>query len=456
MTAFAIMFAFTACNDEIDDFADNGNNIENQLAADEDLLEIAISNTGEGMSRATRPMGSSAAGNTVEEIMLKVYSKATTGPEDFTLDQAVNLELATGVTTNLNVANVACTKVSPEMGFKLTFKNNSTEVTNPANGENLSNNIQLKVSGLAENKLYKIVAYGYNPKPSSTFPYGTLSEEKCTFKTTNNALTDYALEEVFAGSVERGTKMVADKGVKFVSAPRVLLTRQVAGMLAYFKVPAFVFDQKVKYVKVYANQEAKDFSFPALTDFNGSNMNTTFDDPNNKLIEIMVFNMENAAKNYNEVTNSDDYYTNGVTSQNDINGKFGLAEGYADIAPADLKIVKDSFFGARYLLPYDKHYTSQTLFVKLLDKDNKVLKTVKVTTAKAPKDGTKYEYDIRCNNFYSIGKKLLTNTTTPDPGTNPDPGTDPDDKPIDLGASDQILVEINDAWSVLHNMDIEE
>ena len=44
----------------------------------------------------------------------------------------------------------------------------------------------------------------------------------------------------------------------------------------------------------------------------------------------------------------------------------------------------------------------------------------------------------------------------PDP-ENPDPQPNPDpDKPVDLGATDQIIVEIKDAWDVLHDMDVEE
>ena len=60
-----------------------------------------------------------------------------------------------------------------------------------------------------------------------------------------------------------------------------------------------------------------------------------------------------------------------------------------------------------------------------------------------------YAYDIRCNNFYSIGQKLATDTTDPDP-ENPDD----DDEPIDL-RSNKINVRINDAWAVLHNMGVE-
>ena len=92
---------------------------------------------------------------------------------------------------------------------------------------------------------------------------------------------------------------------------------------------------------------------------------------------------------------------------------------------------------------------------------NEPLKTLKVTTNNYASPATQYNYDIRCNNFYSIGKKMSTGNTTgnkPDPENpdpNPDKPTDPD-APIDLGATDQIVVEINDAWDVLHNMGVEE
>ena len=175
----------------------------------------------------------------------------------------------------------------------------------------------------------------------------------------------------------------------------------------------------------------------------------------------MEFDMATAASNWNNGSPAEDYYTtNGGTADYVVPASQakGLATGYK---PAEgLKLKADAFFGARYVLPYDKHYNAQTLKVVMYGIDGKVLKTLKVTTDNVPTDGSTYNYDIRCNNFYSIGRKMATDNTDgnkPDP-ENPDPEyPDPKpDTPIDLGSTDQIVVEINDAWDVLHNMGVEE
>lgn len=78
------------------------------------------------------------------------------------------------------------------------------------------------------------------------------------------------------------------------------------------------------------------------------------------------------------------------------------------------------------------------------------MKTLNVVTDQIPPEATKNAYDIRCNNFYSIGKKLDTDST--DGG---DPNPDPDE-PVDLSGNTDIKVIVNDAWKVLHNMGVEE
>lgn len=123
--------------------------------------------------------------------------------------------------------------------------------------------------------------------------------------------------------------------------------------------------------------------------------------------------------------------------------------------PTKLTLVENSIFGGRYLIPYDKHYDAvsgegSTLTIELQDADGTALRTLKVKTDQSMSGpATQYFYDIRCNNFYSIGQKLKTDTTDPE-----EPG-DPDE-PIDLSSKSEIKVQINDAWKVLHNMDVED
>ena len=117
------------------------------------------------------------------------------------------------------------------------------------------------------------------------------------------------------------------------------------------------------------------------------------------------------------------------------------------------------------MLPYDAHKDSQTLYIELQNGDGDALKTLNVTTTEAPDlseetnktTDAKYAYDIRRNNFYSIGKKLATDNTDgdeDDDDKNPDPDNDKDN-PIDVSEENEIVLLINDSWDVLHDMDIE-
>lgn len=103
-------------------------------------------------------------------------------------------------------------------------------------------------------------------------------------------------------------------------------------------------------------------------------------------------------------------------------------------------------------MPYSEHATdvdAVTLSVIFYDGSNNVLATKNVTTNNFTSPQTKTNYDILCNNFYSIGKKLEVDSTTGEDGD------DDDDKPIDLSSTDEITVLINDAWEVIHDMGLE-
>lgn len=478
---FAGTLAFTACQNETIIYVDeNGNPIENvELKEGEGLLKINLSNTSEN-SRAVRPVGSSAAANNVNVVKIYVFKGANTasGNVDYKFDNTVGV--ATGIDNVSAASGVITVKNFTSTAGEHEVKEDSWE-------DHTDQTKTIKLTGLAANSKYKFVAVGYNvadPESNTDNPYedpSGLSNGSTTLEYfTTNALasgkTDYAIEELFAGvSAENATQ--ADKG-SFNTPASVTLTRQVAGMLGYFdNVPTKINSSVVKYVRVYANDEYTQFKWPAQllgtgSPFNGDTQAEagTGETKGNKYL-LMEFDMSKIATNWNEGTPSDDAYTfydcssTGLskddTSETDkgSGSKAPLAENYK--APAGLKLKENSIFGGRYIIPYAAHVESQTLTVELQDASGDALKTLKVTTNEVPSQiaseaaPTKYAYDIRCNNFYSIGKKLYTDNTggDPDPDTpdNPDP-----DEPIDLSSNTNIVVIINDAWEVLHNMGVEE
>lgn len=476
---FAGTLAFTACQNETIIYVDeNGNPIENvELKEGEGLLKINLSNTSAD-SRAVRPVGSSAAANNVNVVKIYVFKGANnaSGNSDYKFDASI------GVTTADNVS--AASGVITVKNFTSTAGEH--EVKEDSWEDHTDQTKTIKLTGLAANSKYKFVAVGYNvdnPSSNTTNPYGepSLSNGTTTLDVfTTTALgeekTDYDIEELFAGvSAENATQ--TDKAA-FNTPASVTLTRQVAGMLGYFyNVPTKINGSVVKYVRVYANDEYTKFKWPAqlLTDddFNGDTKQTTVGSGNgesttgtNGKFLLMEFDMSKIATNWNGGAPTVDAYTFSSFGENGAignetagatitsDGKAPLAENYK--APAGLKLVANSIFGGRYIIPYAAHVNTQTLTVELQGTDSKALKTLKVVIedSKVPTSASKYAYDIRCNNFYSIGKKLYTDNTGGDPDPTPE---DPDpDEPIDLSSNTNIVVIINDAWEVLHNMGVEE
>lgn len=430
---FAAM-AFTACTTEVIYVDSDGNPVEHvDLKEGEGLLSVAVSST-DVSTRNVRPVGSSAAANNVNVVKVYAFS-ATTDAGSYTFDNTVGVKDGQG-------------GISGTEGIITITMDGTVSDYIPSTGSHIEEKKNITLTGLDPAKYYKFVAVGYNDADGQVNPYGEPSLESGTTSlaafTTSTAKTGYEIEELFATQSANATKGdVKDQGT-------LTLTRQVAGMLAYFKnVPATIDGKAVAAIRIYANKSFTQFTYPATTDFNG----TTAGSDNDLLMEFIMADISTG-------TDADGYYTfntlsNGSVSDNGSSnsGKAPIAKGYEASMPTNLTLVANSIFGGRYLIPYDQHYdtpSSSTLIVKLEDGEGSPLRTLKVTTDQTT-SVDKYAYDIRCNNFYSIGQKLKTDTTDPDP----EGGTDPDE-PIDLSSKSEIVVQINDAWKVLHNMGVED
>lgn len=442
MAAFATAMAFTACSNEDEMPAvDNGNGT---LGLDEDYIEIAISNTGTGTTRAARPVGSSAADNNVNKVQLVFLNEEGT---QVTIDDdgenTLKIEAADG-----------------ESGYTITdglISYNTADVDENVPGDTYheTKKAKLKVSGLTANAKYTIIAYGYN---GNAFPYGTATLESGQkyFKTGDHNLSGFNLEEVFAASTTAqvtGNLGTAEAPVyKFNSSVRIELTRQVAGMLAYFKnVPATINDQKVDKITVEANSKSDGFYFPGQLYSSNNGLNgiaaTGFTTGTDSDV-LLTFSGLSSCKT-TTLDNGAEVY---------IFGDDETAEGkkykLADNMPTNTSLVceDNTLFGGRYILPYsahaDKPTNSTTLVVKFYASGNETPLATKLVRTQDENTTNKSMYDILRNNFYSIGKKLATDSTD---GGDED---DDEDDPIDLSASDELVVLVNDAWAVIHNMEV--
>ena len=393
MSAFALMMALAACSNEEITTTQGG---EETLLASEDVIEISLTNTS---SRAARPMGSSAAANNVNKLVLSVLDAGGT--------------VQTGVNVLLMDNNVAVSKGNGTATIDWT----ATAGENPYNDSH-DDSKTIKLTGLTASTTYTIVAYGYNGDPC---PFTVTSKDDVTPPTT--------VEEIFA----EVTTVTTDGDGHFKNTT-ITLERQVAGLLAYLKnVPAKIDNKDVNKVQIKANKKTTKFKFSTNNALNGLADRVS---DNNVLLTF-------------DVSSYSDGNSDGIL---DITGNVYATEYTTAMRPSGLQLLDGTLFGACYVLPYDQHYADNTLVIEFLDGTGAVLETLAVKSS-IQVEGSYYQYDIRRNNFYSIGKKLYSDNTGGDPDPDPDP-VDPD-TPIDLSGKDKIEVIINDAWAVLHDMTIE-
>lgn len=493
MAAFASALAFTACTNDDAPFTapGEGEGSITEKVVEGATFEINLSGHANGTTKATRPMGSSAADNNVNTIQLKIYAYNTTTSswDAVTLDTdgasipegQLALKYVSGDATN------AANSILTDGIIKYAEANPDGEGV-PGTDQHINKRAKIEVLGLEAGKKYQFVAYGYNGGTNTTtYPYtggpvsvdsddDTRISENGTFLakvgTVSNPYSD--IEEIFAASDVAETFSDTEDGnnVKFTMTPSLTLTRQIAGMLAYFKdVPMYLgkYDEanetqyRVEKMDIVASHKATDFYFPAMLittpEFNGI---MATDD---KEEVVMTFNFDEIATNYpdnatKEIKNDDDqnsedvFYTFNTISKNTISATTGtknpnaepFAQNYSGVTDR-LTLEANTIFGARYLLPYDKHYGEATLKIRFyaeVSGKEVLLEERDVTTNQIPAGGTSTAYDIRCNNFYSIGQKLDTENNDPN---NPD-------IPISLKGKN-ISLRINDAWDILHNMGIE-
>lgn len=156
--------------------------------------------------------------------------------------------------------------------------------------------------------------------------------------------------------------------------------------------------------------------------------------------------------------------------------------GFWKNANANQTLVAGSVFAGEFIIPFLQVSGTNTFELQLLNGDN-ILKTwnvqvpTKVTsgssenniaagiTATWANDGDLI-YNIYRNHLYSLGMKTndIEGGVDPDPENpnpdpkpepDPDPNPNPEDKPEDLSKGQDLLINVNDNWEIIHNMEID-
>lgn len=421
--ALVVMMALAACTNEV--IEPSGDN-DLALGQGEDVIRISLSNT--AGTRAARPIGSSEALNNVNRIAFKFLTSGTTESEDIKLEGVIDEsgETVPGYTVEGNVLKLPSSYTAE---------------------------IKVKFSGMTKGS-YKIIAYGYNytagTDGSDAFPYSmALANDKGSNMLYKVTGVTTAVQEIFAGCNE-GTYIGVNEFGKFETVPNIKLTRQVAGLLAYFKnAPVFVNNTKVAKVTVSYKANVEGFYFPASMIY-GTGFDAAYngvkpdqgDWHQKTYANLLTFDMSKAS-NYN-----DEHLDNGDCYK--FNDSYLLADGMSEIA--GLQCQANTLFGSRFLVPFPAYadfgvngYDCATLNICYWDAEGNMILSVPLRNGGSEEDdlhAASYQYGIKCNNFYSIGKK----TETGDGGT---------DEPIDIQEPtgyDYANVSISSDWEDSHDL----
>lgn len=432
----AVMMAFTACVKEKIVYVEKGEETEImddiELQPGEGVIEFSLS---DAISRAARPLENSDAANNINRIAFKFYRFETA-----ILDEGVTISEVCGIDGSSSSNGVTVSD------------NNIVQIPDNLLGRITS--LKLRLSGLKACAEFHIVAYGYHCGESEDELEAKYDEGmiwKYTPPELNEVPQNHIDEEIFAGHVQT---VVNAFGLFEEGTVTLTLTRQVAGLMACLNcVPAYVQDDNKDNIKVgkitigtYLPLEGIKFPADLLGDknlddknYNGivSTSNSSF-----QFVPLLTFDMEKASNYFDSDLKPGDYYTfaSNILYADEMKASFSLSE-----SPESETGV---LFGSCFLCPFNNgsHHSKfadngyATLNIIYYDVNDNEIKRVHLKTSNYSGDDDKalnsdaYQYDILCNQFYSIG------TVEKPMNINPKSGYD------------TYTVRINNDWTYVHDI----
>lgn len=459
-TAVLSALAMASCSkDDVTNVAPSENNGVSQV------IEIAVDNGGDGLTtRAGRPLFSSEAKQTIEKVTV-VVCNATDNKVVAKFDEA-NWQ---GVSESYDDASGHGRKI------RFTF----------AEGEELGEGN------------YNVYAFGYHTASDVTSQYkvgdqdlgaylsGLDTEGNSTLtkdlKITNSETGDtYNAEELFAGSTTISvTKADNDFSVGMT------LHRQVAGIYAYVMNIPYI--KGAKYLDLYAEKRNNDLVLGHFYDaVLGANGTVENGEKVNNQVNVVNGTNESAQRTLVSRITLTDWFTEIQDVNNDgIIDRYGykksddgktLVENTAEqiwknpYTSNKVNFVKGSAFSGEFIIPFQKG-NSQT-FVLELRNDDSDLRTWNINlpsldlinnedltiwgesdwNTSAASGESQSAYSVLRNHLYSVGTK---STENPGGGTDPEEPTPGTEDPEDLSTKQDLLLQVNDNWELIHKMEID-
>ena len=430
---------FSACSSDDAVVSTEGQN----EAVQQIVLQVASS--GDGLTtRAGRPLYSSEALQTIQNVRVLIYNTATSA---IVKDAKLDWKTST------------------------TYTNHGRQLTLTYKGD----------ERLSEGN-YKVMAVGYSDNSDYTYDLdvtGTSLTGKTYKDITATLKADKKdAEEVFAG--DAALTIGADKNITNLTSGEengvaVTLHRQVAGSFGYFQnIPASVNGTAAATLRLVVRGKNDKLTF--------NNFNSSFTTTGNT-IKYYV----NGSTSTGHALATDAKFNNNeggyVLYSIDLEKWFPSLDENGDGVlnakdtwkhPVDVKtqVVKGSVFGSNFVIPFALTHEKSTMELQLLDAAGNIIKTWTVsipasdvnhdTTNGNVADESSSIFNVVRNHMYNLGVKTSTGTTTtpdpskPDPDPNPDPSdpTPDTDEPEDLSKSQNLILKVNDNWEVIHQMEL--
>lgn len=425
--------------------------VVNTTAQNEAVQQIVlqVASSGDGLTtRAGRPLYSSQALQTIQNVRVLIYNTAT---KAIAKDAKLDWKTST------------------------TYDNHGRQLTLTYKGD----------ERLSEGS-YKVMAVGYSDNSDYTYALDVTSADALTG--TYNDITATLkegkkdAEEVFAGDAALtigNDKKITNLTEGEENGVAVTLHRQVAGSFGYFQnIPASVNGKAAATLRLVVRGKNDKLTF--------NNFNSSFTTTGSTIKYYVNGSTStgHALAADAKFNNNDEGY---VLYSIDLNTWFpvgdenndGLlnAEDKSWTHPESVKtqVVKGSVFGSNFVIPFALKHEKSTMELQLLDADGGIIKswTVSIPAADVNNDATNGNvadesasiFNVVRNHMYNLGVKTSNGTTpTPDPSNpTPDPNKpDPEhptpdtDKPEDLNKSQHLILKVNDNWEAIHNMELGE
>lgn len=440
------------------------------------VIEIAVENAGSGLeSRSGRPLYSSEAAQDIDNVKVVIVDGS---------------------------GNVAAEEMIENW-----MTSDKVIAYDDASGHGRKIRIELTGEDKIANGDYTVYAIGYSGDTS--YKVGTESLHgflNSVTKGSNKDLKDLALinqntdrakaEEIFAGST---TLKVENK--KFSQG--VTLHRQVAGIFTYVKNIPYIFNEdgvvgtKLQLVAAKTNLNLILGNFYGMTLSNNGGQDE--DKESNKLmnvvngtadrggVEKVVYtidlndwfsklqdvNNDGILDRYEYIQNEKGQLVEDKRSGKQI-WKNPLRGPLQDQTPA-ATFVKGSAFGGEFIIPFQKVDETVTFQLRMVNTaENQVLRTWSISlpdddlikasilqwwddsawTYQEDITESKSNYSVLRNHLYGVGRKDTAKPTDPTNPTDPEEPTDPE-KPQELDTKQDIMLQVNDNWEVIHQMEVE-